>query len=169
MDALPNDRSAKAPPTGPMPAAGWGEVVGAVLIAGVAADVAWEIWARIIAVYWIGGPLEPEALVRAVFGVEAAPALGIHALTGVVGYPAAYVLVARPLWRRLLPALPWWLVAILYGAGLWVFALYAMAHLAAGMAPFLGFAPIAWASLVGHLIYALVLAGLVEQRLGDDA
>ena len=38
-----------------------------------------------------------------------------------------------------LPALPWWLVAAGYGVGLWIFALYVMAHLIAGLPAFLGF------------------------------
>lgn len=144
-------------------------VIGAVVIAGIAADVAWEVWGRIIALWLIGGPLEPEALVQMVFGIDRPPALGIHLLVGVIGYPLAYVLVVRPLWRSILPALPWWFVGAAYGVGLWVFALYFMAHLAAGLDPFLGFAPIAWASLAGHVIYALVLSGLIEVRLGEDA
>jgi hypothetical protein len=36
------------------------------------------------------------------------------------------------------------------------------------MPPFLGFAPIAWASLAGHVLFAVALAAVVEWR-GADA
>ena len=39
-----------------------------------------------------------------------------------------------------------------------------MAHLVAGLPPFLGFIPLTWASLVGHLLFALVLAWVVRWR-----
>ena len=47
---------------------------------------------------------------------------------------------------------------------MWIFALYIMAHLIAGLPPFLGFIPLTWASLVGHLLFALVLAWVVRWR-----
>ena len=42
------------------------------LIAGVAADLTWEFWARVITPFipGVGGPLEPAALVQSVFGLE---------------------------------------------------------------------------------------------------
>ena len=51
-----------------------------------------------------------------------------------------------------MPWAPWWLVALGYGVGLWIFALFIMAHLIAGLPAFLGFIPLTWASLVGHLV-----------------
>ena len=39
-----------------------------------------------------------------------------------------------------------------------------MAHLIAGLPAFLGFIPLTWASLVGHLLFALVLAWVVRWR-----
>ena len=63
-----------------------------------------------------------------------------------------------------MPWAPWWLVALGYGVGLWIFALYVMAHLIAGLPAFLGFIPLTWASLVGHLLFALVLAWVVRWR-----
>ncbi len=65
-------------------------------------------------------------------------------------------------WRR--PSLPTLAAAAIYGVVLWVFALFVMAHLVVGMPAFLGFTEITWVALVGHVIYAVVLAGVVEAR-----
>ena len=61
--------------------------------------------------------------------------------------------------------MPWWMVALGYGVGLWIFALYIMAHLVAGHPAFLGFIPLTWASLVGHLAFAVALAAVVRNRM----
>lgn len=135
------------------------------ILAGVAADIVWEIWARMITPVFVGGPLEPAALVQGVFGLQSrAIAELIHALVGVVAYPLGYLFIARPLRRAIIPGLPWWLTALAYGVGLWIFALYIMAHLFAGQPPFLGFIPLTWASLAGHLLFALTLAIVVRAR-----
>ncbi len=135
------------------------------LLAGIAADLTWEIWARLLTPLWVGGPLEPAALVQSVFGLSNRPlAEIIHLVVGFLFYPLGYLFIARPLARTLTPWLPWWLVALGYGIGLWIFALYVMAHLIAGLPAFLGFIPLAWASLVGHLLFALVLAWVVRWR-----
>ncbi|MGF1529332.1 MAG: hypothetical protein ACFCBW_21500, partial [Candidatus Competibacterales bacterium] len=75
-------------------------------------------------------------------------------------------LVARPLARTVTPWLHEFLVAVVYGVVLWVFALYVMAHLVAGNPPFLGFAQIAWVALVGHILFALVAAWVIAWREG---
>lgn len=140
------------------------------LLAGAAADVAWEIWARLLTPLWVGGPLEPAALVQSVFGLSSRPAAElIHLVVGVVFYPLGYLCLARPLARLILPMLPWWLVGAGFGVGLWVFALYVMAHLFAGLPPFLGFITLTWASLVGHVIFGVVTAAVVRWRDGSRA
>jgi hypothetical protein len=135
------------------------------LIAGLAADLAWEVWARVFTPLWVGGPLEPAALVQSVFGLQSR-FLGevIHFVVGFAFYPLGYLFIARPLARAILPALPWWLVGAGFGVGLWIFALYVMAHLIAGLPPFLGFITLTWASLVGHLIFGVVTAAVIRWR-----
>ena len=64
----------------------------------------------------------------------------------------------------IVPGLPWWLTALGFGVGLWIFALYIMAHLIAGLPPFLGFVPLTWASLGGHLVFGLVVGFVVLIR-----
>jgi hypothetical protein len=85
-------------------------------------------------------------------------------VVGFVFYPLGYLYMARPLARAVLPGLPWWIVAAGFGVGLWVFALYVMAHLIAGLPAFLDFIPLAWASLAGHVVFGLVTGLVVKAR-----
>lgn len=139
------------------------------LMAGAAADVTWEVWARIVTplIPGVGGPLEPAALVQSVFGLHSL-LLGeiIHLAVGFVFYPLGYLFVARPLQRLVVPGLPWPLTALGFGAGLFVFALYIMAHLIAGLPAFLDWAPLAWCSLAGHLLFGLITGMVVRLREG---
>jgi hypothetical protein len=137
------------------------------LIAGIAADVTWEFWARVITplLPGVGGPLEPAALVQSVFGLDSRLiAEIIHLVVGFVFYPLGYLFIARPVAQVIVPRFPWWLVAAGYGVGLWVFALYIMAHLIAGLPAFLDFIPLAWASFGGHVIFGLVVGLVVRVR-----
>ena len=135
------------------------------VLAGAAADFVWEIWARGVTPYLVGGPLQPAALVQSVFGFnDWVWAELIHLVVGVVFFPLGYLYVARPVARVVTPFLPWWIVGIGFGLGLWVFALYVMAHLIAGLPPFLGFIPLAWASCFGHALFGLVTAAVVRWR-----
>lgn len=125
-----------------------------VLIAGAIGLVAWEGFARLVAPMWLGFALDPTGLIEAAIGLSGLPALLLHVVTGLVAFPAAYRLVALPIAGLLLPGLPWAVLAMGYGVALWVFAMYGMASVLGGMPAFLGFAPVAWASLVGHLALA---------------
>jgi hypothetical protein len=139
--------------------------IATVLLAGLAAEVVWEVWARVITPLLVGGPLEPAALVQDVFKLQSRfQGEVIHFLVGLIAYPIGYLIIARPLAKAIVPWMPWWMVALGYGVGLWIFALYIMAHLVAGHPAFLGFIPLTWASLTGHLAFALALAGVVEIR-----
>lgn len=144
-----------------------GKIIITILLAGLASEIVWEIWARVITPLWVGGPLEPAALVQSVFGLsDRLTAEIIHLLVGLIAYPFGYIFIALPIARAIVPFLPWWLVALGYGVGLWIFALYIMAHLVAGLPPFLGFIPLTWASLIGHLLFALAGGAVVKARLG---
>ncbi|MGF6228012.1 hypothetical protein QFZ27_001967 [Inquilinus ginsengisoli] len=84
-----------------------GRLVPTILLAGIAADLTWEVWARGITPFLVGGPLEPAALVQSVFGFQSwAAGELIHAITGIVFYPIGYLFIARPLQRRIVPQLP---------------------------------------------------------------
>ncbi|MFE0753891.1 YqhR family membrane protein [Inquilinus sp. NPDC058860] len=147
-----------------------GRLVPTILLAGVAADLTWEVWARGITPFLVGGPLEPAALVQSVFGFQSWTAAElIHAITGIVFYPIGYLFIARPLQRAILPKLPLVLTGIGFGTGLWIFALYVMAHIFAGLPAFLGFIPLTWASLVGHILFGLAVAYVVRFRESQPA
>ncbi len=123
-----------------------------VLAAGAVAEIVWETWARLITPLLVGGPLEPAALVLSLFRLD--PSLYwlgevIHFVTGFVFYPLGYALV----FRRVLPGNAVAKGAV-YGVLLWVFALGICATLA-GLPPFLGFIPLAYASLAGHVAFGV--------------
>lgn len=140
-------------------------LIGTILLAGIAADLSWEVWARLVTPLLVGGPLEPAGLVQSVFGLDSRfLAEIIHGVVGVVFYPIGYLFVARPLQRLILPQLPLILTGIGFGIGLWIFALYVMAHLIAGFPAFLGFIPLAWASFAGHILFGVVVAYVVKFR-----
>ena len=54
-------------------------------------------------------------------------------------YPLGWLLVAWPLADRVMPSMLKVAIAAASGVGLWIFALYIMAHLVVGMPAFLGF------------------------------
>ena len=157
-------------------------LVATILFAGAAATVAFDLFGQFvspllkgIAAPWLGAKLAPVPLAQAVLskitgisgrelGALGIP-YGLHILTGLIAYPLGWLLVVRPVWQRLAPGLHWSLPGVAYGIALWVFALYIMAHLIAGNAPFLGFGSITWVALWGHIVFALVAAGVIEARL----
>lgn len=152
-----------------------------ILFAGALATVAFDLFGqsispllKSIASPVLGAKLAPVPLATAVMakvtgvpGKELA-SLGLpyalHILTGLIAYPLGWFLVVRPIWRRVAPALPWIIPAIAYGVALWVFALYIMASLVAGNAPFLGFGTITWVALIGHIVFAVVAAWVIQAR-----
>jgi hypothetical protein len=140
----------------------------ALLIAAVAALIAWEVFARLLAPLWIGGPLQPTGLVKSLFanvlGLPIGPtaAQAIHVATGLLVYPAAFFLATR------IKSLGWIADGAVLGAATWFFALGIVAP-ASGLPFLLGAGAITWAALVGHLVYGLVIAGglaLARKRLG---
>ncbi|MEO1552006.1 MAG: hypothetical protein AAFR93_16520 [Pseudomonadota bacterium] len=133
------------------------------LAAGAFATLAFDIVGQSLSPLFGQSRLAPvplaNAVLKTVFGSGHRPsAYMLHILTGLLAYPLAWALVVAPLSQRLTPQIPTLLISAFYGIALWVFALYGMAHLVAGMKPFLGFTNITWVALVGHVIYAIVLS-----------
>jgi hypothetical protein len=118
----------------------------------------WEVFARLVAPLWIGSPLEATSLIEMSLGFSGTAALLIHVMTGVLLFPLGYVIAFRPLARSVAPAMPWPLLGLAYGAGLWAFDMVVLVNLLGGMPMFLGFQPIAWASLIGHLGLGLAIS-----------
>jgi hypothetical protein len=139
------------------------------LVAGALATIAFDLFGQGIAPALGLARLAPAGLAEgalgAVAGVSSAAAGEIlHYLTGLVAYPLGWLLVARPLARALAPGFGWLVPAVAYGVVLWAFALYGVAHLVVGMPAFLGFGGITWVALAGHVLFALVAAGVAERR-----
>ena len=139
-----------------------------IFAAGALATIAFDLFGQALAPLFGFAKLAPVGLaqgtIKAVFGV-APKGIGdlVHIMTGMFVYSLGWVLVARPVQKAILPSLPWLLTAIVYGIGLWVFALYGVAHLIAGNKPFLGFTGITWVALWGHILYAIVVAFVIER------
>jgi hypothetical protein len=158
-----------APATAPFLARLDARGVVTMLVAGALATVAFDFFGQSLSPGLGFASLAPvplaNSVIQTLFGAPFTPgAHFLHYLAGLVAYPLGWMLVARPLAARVAPGLPWWIAASLYGVALWVFALFVMAHLIAGMPAFLGFTGITWVALVGHVLFALVAAFVVERR-----
>jgi hypothetical protein len=160
------------------PQTDWHDVLSArglltMLLAGAMATVAFDFFGQSLSPALGFANLAPVPLannvIQVLFGEPWQPgAEFLHYFAGLVAYPLGWMLIARPLADRLAPGLPLWLSAGLYGVGLWVFALYVMAHLIAGNPPFLAFTGITWVALVGHVLFAWVAAAIVRWRDPDE-
>ena len=157
-------------------------LVATILFAGASATVAFDLFGQFIspllkgvASPWLGAKLAPVPLAQAALAeITRIPGkelralglpYGLHILTGLIAYPLGWLLIVRPVWQQFAGGLHWLVPATAYGVGLWVFALYGMAHLLVGNPPFLGFGSITWVALWGHILFALVAAGVIEARL----
>lgn len=139
------------------------------LSAGALATVAFDTFGQALSPLFGYAKLAPVGLanstLKTLFGsAPSGAAYLLHMLTGVVFYTLGYFLIARPVQKAVLPGLHWSVTATVYGVALWVFALYIMAHLVAGMPAFLGFRGITWVALWGHIVFALVAAAVIEAR-----
>ena len=147
---------------------------GAALLAGAAATVAFDFFGQSLSPM-LGLPqLSPVPLANGVIQALTGSGWGpgaqlLHYLAGVIAYPLGWLLLAESLSRRVAPDLPWSVAAAAYGIVLWAFALYGMAHLIAGMPAFLGFGTMTWVALVGHVLFALVAAGVARRQTGWSA
>ena len=151
--------------TGTLPAINLTTVV-LVLLAGAAGTLAFDIWGRAIAPLLGLGNLAPVGLARGFLGAIGLPNGAPYGhlmhlfLVGAIAYPVGWLFIARPIFNKVAPNMPWVISSAIYGAALWVFAIGFIAWVA-GNAPFLGFARITWVALAGHVIYGIVAAGTV--------
>ncbi len=128
----------------------------------------WELFARFLTPIFVGGPLEPAALIisllQNLFGVTIPrlPAEAIHYTTGIVFYPIGYWILSRYILTLGTTG-----DGILWGFVTWILALGVFASLA-GLPFMLGFIPLTWFSLIGHVLYAFT-AVTVASRLGARA
>lgn len=140
-------------------------------LSGAMATVAFDVFGQSLSPGLGFASLVPVPLangvIQTLFGASYEPAAQLlHYMTGMIAYPLGWMLIAEPLARRITPKLSWFAAAALYGVGLWIFALFIMAHLIVGMPAFLGFTEITWIALVGHILFAVVAASVVRWRDG---
>ena len=135
-----------------------GSTLKAFPLAGIAALLAWEGFARGLVPLYLGGPLEPTGLIRSLSGKQLGidpgleAALALHVATAIIFYPIGYWIM-----RSVTGRLGDLANGVLVGIGTWLLAMGVFAVLAGF--PFLfNFGKIAWASLLGHVVYGLVLA-----------
>ena len=145
-------------------------LIAATAVAGALATVAFDFFGQSVSPGLGFANLAPVPLANQVIQVVTGSgwnpgAQFLHYFAGMVAYPLGWILVAEPLRRRILPALPWWAGMLAYGVALWIFALYIMAHLIAGNPAFLGFTGITWVALAGHVLFAVV-AALAYRAMG---
>ena len=96
----------------PLPSVG---VLGQLFAGGFAGLMVWEVWARVITVLVLGGPLEPAGLVTSLvqhwteYQMPRLAAEAAHYAIGIVGYPIAYFIVSRAFraWALTLDASVW--------------------------------------------------------------
>jgi hypothetical protein len=143
-------------------------LVATTAVAGALSTVAFDFFGQSLSPGLGFANLAPVPLanqtIETIFGAPWTPgAHFLHYFAGMVAYPLGWILIAEPLRARILPAMPWWAAAVVYGIGLWIFALYIMAHLIAGNPAFLGFGGITWVALTGHVLFALVTAAVVRR------
>ncbi len=142
------------------------------LLAGSVATAAFDFFGQSLSPMLGFANLAPVPLannvIQVLFGETYRPGAELmHYIAGLVAYPAGWMVIAKPIARKLAPDLNWIVSALVYGAVLWAFALYIMAHLVAGNPPFLRFTGITWVALVGHVGCSVVAAWVVAWREVD--
>ena len=140
-------------------------------LSGIAALLAFDVFGQILSPAAGFVELTPvmlaELVIAKLFGV-ASPngAFVLHLLTGLLFYPLGYLFAARPIAQTCAPQTPWWVVGTVYGAVTWLWAVYVMAYLVAGLPAFFGFSEFTWVALVGHVLFGWVAAAVIRWRLG---
>lgn len=146
--------------------------LGMMFISGVAATIAFDLWGQQISPALGFASLSPHGLAKSLLGKLGLPngdfaGYFMHFyVVGLIGYPIGWLFVFRPVWNAVLGGSGWVWPALVYGFGLWVFAIGAITAIA-GLPFFLGFSGITWVALVGHVLYGLVLVA-VMQALGRN-
>ena len=147
--------------------------LGLLFVAGFAATLAFDFWGQVVSPGLGFANLSPHGLAKSLLGSFGLPngdfaGYFVHFyLVGLIGYPFGWLLVFRPVWQalagdRLGGGTASWLVpSAIYGFGLWLFAIGGITAVA-GLPFFLGFTEIAWVALVGHVLYGIVLVGVLQ-------
>lgn len=136
--------------------------VAVALVAGVIATLAFDGFGQHLSPALGFAKLAPTPLAQQVLNTAFGAGAGaygeaLHWATGVAAYSIGLLVLLRAA-----PWANWLLVSTIYGAALWAFALYVMAHLVAGNPPFLGFGQLTWVALAGHVLYGVVAGAIIH-------
>ncbi len=120
------------------------KVLIALALSGIAASIAFDVFGQLLSPAAGFVELAPvglaELVIAKLFGVSTTGgAYALHFLTGLLFYPLGYLFAARPVARAVAPQTPWWVVGVIYGVITWLWAVYVMAYLVAGLPAFFGF------------------------------
>ena len=141
--------------------------MGMMFISGVVATIAFDLWGQLISPSLGFANLSPHGLAKsllATFGLPKSDFAGyfVHFyLVGLIGYPIGWLFVFRPIWNAVIGGGNWAFPALVYGFGLWVFAIGGITVIA-GLPFFLGFTGITWVALVGHVLYGVVMVAVMQ-------
>jgi len=139
------------------------KVLPSLLIAGLAGEIAFEIYAFGVSPWVFGLALEPANLVNGLLarhlGVDLpySAAFALHVLVGAVLFPLLYLAL-----RRFGPLRSPVANGLLLGLALWLVAQGLLAPLV-GRPPFMGFGAYTWSSLVAHPLLTVVVAIVFER------
>lgn len=138
-------------------------------VAGCVATIAFDFYGQSLSPFMGMASLAPvplaDQLWGVLFGQPFTPGAHLlHYVAGCFAYPIGWYLIWQPIVSRIVPGLPWLLSSVLYGVGLWVFALYIVGHLVVGNPAFLNFTGITWVALVGHILFAVVAAAIMRSQ-----
>ena len=139
-------------------------------LSGVAATIAFDFFGQVVSpalgfVNLIPVQLATMVIAKYLGVTTTSGGYVLHLLTGLLFYPLGYLFAARPVARVVVPGMPWWSIGLIYGAVIWLWAVYVMA-LVAGLPAFFGFTEFTWVALVGHLLFGGVAAAVIRVRLG---
>lgn len=142
--------------------------LGLMFVAGAAATTAFDLWGQLISPALGWANLSPHGLARSLLGSLGLPhndfaGYFVHFyLVGLIGYPAGWLFIFRPLWERVTGGPGgWFLPSALYGFGLWIFAIGGITWIA-GLPFFLNFTGITWVALVGHVLYGIAMVAVMQ-------
>lgn len=152
---------------GPVPSLTIG-TLGAMFISGFFATNAFDLWGQLVSPALGFANLSPHGLAKSLLGRLGLPngdfaGYFVHFyLVGLLGYPIGWIYIFKPLWVGVIgDRLGWFLPSVLYGFGLWIFAIGGITLLA-GLPFFLNFTGITWIALIGHVLYGFVLVAVLR-------
>lgn len=134
-------------------------LIAVLLIAGVAAEIAFESFGLLLAPTLFGFQMEPAnlviGLIKSFTGVNVSytAAYVLHLCVGAIAFPTGYVLLRK----TILTHVPWVVAGLIWGLILWFIAQGILAPLM-GRAFMMDWVPYTWASLIAHPMMTVVIA-----------